>query len=312
MKAGTLVGLGLVAVACGRTDLDGADYVEGERFDSAATGQAGRAGQAPGAGGRAGGGGLPAGRGGQVTAMGGQMTGTTGGQMTGMTGGQASSAGRAGSGGVGGSVPDPSAVPASCLEIQESGRSTGDGTYAIRLAGGATVQVSCLMSADGGGWTLVGNFPWPGNTAGVPQWTSGAQIGSSFDDLTKPFKLADGDINALRTYGFRAFGSATRCIGGACNVSTLLFWRATCSYSSSSNSPACSDAYRDVAFMTPAAGASPCAWHWGLVAATCNLSATLGTSHSGDHVFAGEYGSWDHHAYDGRAGENPSVRFWVR
>lgn len=305
MKPGTLVGLGLMAVACGRTDLDGADYVQGERFDSPGSGQAGSVGQAPGAGGR-GGSGQPVGRGGQATA--------TGGQMTGMTGGQTSSAGQSGSGGSGGRFD--SGLPTSCLEIQAAGGPAVDGIYAIYPTGREAVEVYCLMSSDGGGWTLVGNFPWPGHTAGVPQWTSGAQVGSSFADLARPFKLSDADINALRTYGFRAFGSANYCSVSdgpprPCSISTLLFWPASCSYSSSSSSPACSTAYHDAGFIKPAKGTSPCEQHWGLVAADCNQTATMGTSHSGDHVFVGEYGSWTH-AYDGRAGENPSIRFWVR
>ncbi len=41
------------------------------------------------------------------------------------------------------------------------------------------------------------------------------------------------------------------------------------------------------------------------------MRATMGTSHEGDHVFVGNYGSYVH-AYDARSGENPSVQFWVR
>ena len=214
-------------------------------------------------------------------------------------------------------TPDAATVAGSCREIQDRGLSTGDGIYWIRVGAGAPVPVHCLMSADGGGWTLVGNFPWPGNTAGVPGWNSGAAVGASFTDLARPFKLSDADINALRTYGFRAHGTANYCMlanesYGPCAIDTLLFWRPTCTYASGSNSPACSTAYRDAAFTTRAAGASPCKWHWGLAAATCDSGpAALGTSHSGNHVFVGKYESFTH-AFDGRPSENPSIRFWVR
>jgi hypothetical protein len=215
-------------------------------------------------------------------------------------------------------TPDAATAAGSCREIQDAGLSTGDGLYWIRVGAGAPFAVHCLMSADGGGWTLVGNFPWPGNTGGVPDWTSGAAVGASFTDLARPFKLSDADINALRTYGFRAHGTASYCMladgtsYGPCTIDTLLFWRATCSYASDSNSPACSTAYRDAAFAKGALGTSPCAWHWGLTAATCDgFRSTMGTSHSGNHVFVGEYDSFTH-AFDGRPNEDPSIRFWVR
>jgi hypothetical protein len=220
-----------------------------------------------------------------------------------------------GDGGGGGDAV--TAAVGSCREIQEGGLSTGDGIYWIRVGAGAPFPVQCLMSADGGGWTLVGNFPWPASTDGVPDWTSGAAVGASFTDLARPFKLSDADINALRTYGFRAHGTASYCMFpdesyGPCEIDTLLFWRATCNYASGSNSPACSTAYRDAAFTTMATGTAPCEWHWGLTAATCEGGpSTMGTSHEGNHVFAGDYESFTH-AFDGRPNENPSVRFWVR
>jgi hypothetical protein len=77
-------------------------------------------------------------------------------------------------------------------------------------------------------------------------------------------------------------------------------------------STACNTAYRGVAFTTRALGTSPCDWHWGLTSASCNSTvSSMGTSHSGDHVFVGEYESFTH-GYDGRPNENPSIQFWVR
>ncbi len=206
--------------------------------------------------------------------------------------------------------PRDAVAYASCKAILDAGASTGDGVYTITVGGVAT-PVRCLMSVDGGGWTLVGNFPAHSGTAGVTGWTSGAAVGSSFTDLTRPFKLSDDDINALRTTGFRARGTATLCAQGPCSVDTTLFWRPTCRYASGSTSPDCYTAFRDVGFTVPESATAPCTWHWGLVAADCAMRATMGTSHEGDHVFAGNYSSYVH-AYDARSGEDPSVQFWVR
>ena len=201
-------------------------------------------------------------------------------------------------------------VYTSCRAILDAGLSMGDGVYTI-LLGGTPTSVRCLMSADGGGWTLAGNFPYPGGTSGVAGWTSGARVGTSFTDLSRPFKLSDAEINALRTTGFRARGTATRCVQGACSVDTTLYWRPTCAYASGSNSPACYTAFRDAAFTVSESTTAPCGWHWGLVASDCSTTATMGTSHTGEHVFVGNYRSYVH-AYDGRAGEDPTVQFWVR
>ena len=119
-------------------------------------------------------------------------------------------------------------------------------------------------------------------------------------DLARPFKLSDAAINALRTTGFRARGTATRCVQGPCTVDTTLYWRPTCLYASGSNSPACYTAFRDAAFTVPESASAPCSWHWGLVASDCSTTATMGTSHVSEHVFVGNYRSYVH-AYDGRA-----------
>jgi hypothetical protein len=152
----------------------------------------------------------------------------------------------------------------------------------------------------------------------VPGWNSGARVGTVFTDLSRPFKLADTEINALRTNGFRAHGTASRCccipgVGtGACAIDTTLFWRSTCVYASGSNSEPCAAAFLDPGFTRPSpAGASPCGHHWGLTSVTCGTTSAMGTSHAGEHVFVGNVTDFAH-AYDGREGENPTVRFWVR
>lgn len=210
-------------------------------------------------------------------------------------------------------------VPTSCKEINDLFPAAADGIYTIEPVLNAPIQVHCLMSSDGGGWTLVANFPWPGNTNGVTGWTSGGQINTSFTDLAQAFKLSDSSINTLKTVAYRSHGSANMCLQGTCSVDTTLYWKASCQYSSGSLGTTCGDAYLDPALTirdSNVSDSSACTWHWGLVASNCYGSggsevAEMGTSHDGDHVFVGAIGSFIH-AYDGRTGENPSIQVWVK
>jgi len=214
-------------------------------------------------------------------------------------------------------------VGASCLAIHMADPTLPDGVYPIMLSPGGMVSVHCLMSADGGGWTLVGNFPVQPGTAGVAGWTSGARVGTDFVDLTAAFKLSDAEINSLRSStanvaGFRAHGTATMCYSpglpdpSPCMIDTTLFWSGTCAYASGAQSTACNTPFRDAALTMAFPATTPCPQHYGLVASDCAMYDTMGTSHMGDHVFVGDYAPTAIHAYDGRAGENPAVQFWVR
>jgi hypothetical protein len=64
--------------------------------------------------------------------------------------------------------------------------------------------------------------------------------------------------------------------------------------------------FRDAAFTMPESSTPPCSWHWGLVASDCSTTATMGTSHVGKHVFAGNDRSYAY-AYDRRAREPESA-----
>ena len=76
---------------------------------------------------------------------------------------------------------------ASCLELLNAGRSTGDGLYTIDPTGSNDYEVYCDMSTDGGGWTLVatitdsGTDVWsqfmPSQNAGL--WDDTNTLGSA-------------------------------------------------------------------------------------------------------------------------------------
>ncbi len=200
----------------------------------------------------------------------------------------------------------------SCLAIRLAREGAPDGTYWIN-PGSGTMDVTCDMTNDTGGWTLVGSFRWPGTTAGVPGWTSGTAVGSTTSDITQTFKLSDADINALVQYRYRAHGTASTCVNGPCTVDTTLYWAGDCVYDSGhSSTGTCTAAYRTYDLEGYTELSSPCSWHYGLTSAVCGVTSQFGTSHDGDHVFVGLIDGSYTHAYDGRAGEDPSIEVWVR
>lgn len=204
----------------------------------------------------------------------------------------------------------------SCLAILNSGASTGDGVYWIRDEPGNPVQAHCLMTVDGGGWTLVSNFPSPGNTNGIAGWSSGMRVGTTYTDLTTQWKMSDAFINTLVTRTYRVHGTATQCSDGACTVDSVYYFAPTCKYSSADLNPSCGEAYYDVALTQRSTGrdATACPWHWGLTSAKCGDSTPMTevvTSHEGDHQAIGSKGT-NVHAFDGRSGENPSIQIWTR
>ena len=215
-------------------------------------------------------------------------------------------------------IGSDSACPADdCLTIHSLRPAAGDGTYWISLADGPT-ELVCDMTNDYGGWTLVANFVWPGNTNGVAGWTSGNAVGTTTTDRTQSFKVSDADINGLVLYRYRGHGTATTCIQddhvtvGACTVDTTLYWASSCVYASGSTSTGdCTAAYQTYDLDGWTELSNPCSWHYGLTSADCGVTSEFGTSHEGDHVFVGTVGTYIH-AYDGRPSEDPNVEVWVR
>lgn len=214
----------------------------------------------------------------------------------------------------------PPPGPKSCLAILQSNPDAKDGVYAIQPnANLPAFNVRCDMTADAGGWTLVGNYPYPGNV-GVAGWNGGAQVGTSFTDRSKPFKMSDAVLNSIKSsgHGFRAHGKATYCaLGGGtfgpCSINTTAFFKSSCSYSSSVLAPNCANAFRDYVFAVPiGTDATACpSGHYGLVASTCGVTSTMITSHAGDLIAVGAYAA-SIEAHNGRPLENPSIDVWVK
>ncbi|MFO0626177.1 MAG: fibrinogen-like YCDxxxxGGGW domain-containing protein [Polyangiales bacterium] len=203
-------------------------------------------------------------------------------------------------------------APPSCRAILQGGWSTGDGVYAITLAGARTM-VRCLMSADGGGWTQVMNLPTGAPPSAIPGWNSGDTVGTSFTEVSAPWRLSDAQINALRRDAYRARGTASRCLSGACALDVTLYWRGACELRSTASSTACATAFTDLAFTAPTGNTAPCAWHAGLTDTRCGSRGGISTHHPSDGIVAcvGEPGSFVH-ACSGRGAEDPGLAVWVR
>jgi hypothetical protein len=197
-----------------------------------------------------------------------------------------------------------------CKSILAADPSSPDGVYTLNVDG-ETFDAYCLMNADGGGWTLVANYP-PGTTPAVPAgWSTGEQVGTGFSNPAALFKMPDALINAIKTTTYRVHGTATQCLGGPCAVDTMLYW--------GPDSTACSTAYLDTRLTEPTpsamAGPSPCFWHWGLVDTLCGQISSTITSHDPSHgivVCTGDLSNYQLHACNGRGNESAGIAMWVR
>ena len=205
----------------------------------------------------------------------------------------------------------------SCQELHAANPAAKDGMYPIiHPSSSVPIMLHCDMTRDGGGWTLVANYP-EGSPAVPTGWSgSDKSVGTNFASLTALFKLGDKDINALKTAAFRVDGTASVCQSGACALKVTLFYKPSCVFSSSTNSADCSNSFTDLAFTkkTTAGGTNPCTWHWGLVEANCTSTSTVITQHDPSHgivVCVGEVGKFTH-GCNGRGAEKAGVKIWAR
>jgi hypothetical protein len=208
---------------------------------------------------------------------------------------------------------DTACSGSSCLDILSNRSSAADGDYWIDTATD-TIEVTCDMTNDSGGWTLVASVPTPTNSSGFSGWNGISRVGTDFTDTANAFKLSDAEVNALVTTGYRGYGWASQCLSGACTVNISRYWKPTCTYQSNGNSSQCGDAYKDVSFST-AAGCTgnPCGWHYGVTSVNCNACTEFISAHSSEHIGTGvDGGGGPDHAYDGRYPEDPSLEVWVR
>ncbi len=220
------------------------------------------------------------------------------------------------------SVPDGGlASVVTCKTILEANPLAANGVYRLAVSD-RVFDGYCLMSRDGGGWTMVGKYPaGSASVSSNNKWASINGTGEPFSDPTVLFKMSDALINAIVTSTYRVHGTATECLQGPCMIDTMLYWGNGCVYSSISNSPACSTAYLDPELTRPTptavAGSNACTWHWGLVDTNCGVINGIVTNHDPDIdgqgivVSAGTVSDFVH-AANGRGNENPGIEMWVR
>ena len=131
--------------------------------------------------------------------------------------------------------------------------SIGDGTYQVRIAGAPTA-VTCDMSTDGGGWTLVLSVNNIINSnSGTADWLAGTgAVGVVSPSITGYAKLPDASINALVTQAYRLVNMTPDYQA----TNPKRFVKSSCSYVHNvvSANPDCRTTYSSLAWANPVLG----------------------------------------------------------